>query len=168
MESDRVSYSPGYLVRSCMCCVFEGVWGGLFPQLVAICRTIDFEHPWLASVALIQSLISTEKKFASPFSFTYSYIDDLLVIKYTKKSNTSAFYFDILLSMERDGQIDNSLYDNETISISTLYNISSSPAIDVFFSKLIGYARFANLMSKKELPRDVRNSKSPETLHIQE
>ena len=78
----------------------------------------------------IQSLLSTGKKLASQFNFTYRYIDDVLSInnpdfenylgqmypaeleiKNTTESNTSASYLDLLLSIGRDGQLHTSLYD---------------------------------------------------------
>ena len=71
-----------------------------------------------------------EKKLASQFNFTYRYIDDVLSInnpdfenylgqmypaeleiKDTTETNTSASYFDLLLSIESDGQLRTSLYD---------------------------------------------------------
>ena len=103
----------------------------------------------------------------SEFNFTYSYIDDVLSInkpdfenylgqmyppeleiKDTTESNTSAFYFDLLLSIGRDGQLHTSLYDKRddfnfhTTNFSFLSsNIPSSPAYGVFISQLIRYAR---------------------------
>ena len=69
-------------------------------------------------------------------------------IKDTMEINTSASYLDLLLSIERDGQLRTSLYDklddfnfhikNFPFLIS---NIPSSPAYGVLISKIIRYAR---------------------------
>ena len=79
----------------------------------------------------IQSLLSTgRKQLASRFNFTYRYIDDVLSInnpefenylgqmypveleiKDTTESNTSTSYLDLLLSIERDGQLHTSIYE---------------------------------------------------------
>ena len=78
----------------------------------------------------IQSLLSDGKmRLASQFNFTYRNIDDVLSInnpdyenylgqmyppeleiKDSTKSNTSASYFDLFLSIGRDGQLRTSLY----------------------------------------------------------
>ena len=69
-------------------------------------------------------------------------------IKDTMESNTSASYFDLLLSIESDGQLRTSLYDKRdefNFSITNLLFLSSkipsSPAYGVFISQLIRYAR---------------------------
>ena len=116
----------------------------------------------------IQSLLSAGKKrLASQFNFTYRYIDDVLSIyipdfedylgqmyppeleiKDTTESNTFASYLDMLLSIGRDGQLCNSLYDKRddfNFHITNFpflsSNISTSPAYGVFISQLIRYAR---------------------------
>ena len=116
----------------------------------------------------IQSLLSTGKKqLASRFKFTYRYIDDVLSInnpefknligqmypaeleiKDTTENTTSASYLDLLLSIERDGQLHTSIYDKRddfNFHITTFpflsSNIPSSLAYGVFISQLIRYAR---------------------------
>ena len=116
----------------------------------------------------IQSLLSAgRKRLASLFNFTYRYIDDVLSInnpvfenylgqmyhpeleiKDTMESNTSVFYLDLLLSVDRDGQLCTSLYDKRddfNFRITNFpvlsSNIPSSPANGVFISQLIRYAR---------------------------
>ena len=116
----------------------------------------------------IQSLLSTgRKQLASRFNFTYRYIDDVLSInnpefenylgqmypveleiKDTTESNTSAFYLDLLLSIERDGKLHTSIYDKRddfNFHITNFpflsSNIPTSPAYDVFISELIRYVR---------------------------
>ena len=151
------------------------VFGGkVFQQIVGIQMGTNCA-PLLADIFLysyeaefIQSLLSTgKKKLASQFNFTYRYIDDLLSInnpdfenylgqvypaeleiKDTTESNTSASYLDLLLSIESDGQLRNSLYDKRddfNFHITNFpflsSNIPSSPAYGVFISKLIRYAR---------------------------
>ena len=71
-----------------------------------------------------------------------------LEIKDTTESNTSASYFNLLLSMGRDGQLRTSLHDKHhdfnfhTKDFPFLSsNISSTPAYGVFISQLIRYAR---------------------------
>ena len=101
------------------------------------------------------------KETASQFNFTYRYIDDVLSIsipefknylgqmypteleiKDTTESNTSISYLYLLLSIGRDGQLRTSLYDNFHITnFPFLSNIPSSPAYDMFISKLIRYVR---------------------------
>ena len=68
-------------------------------------------------------------------------------IKDTTESNTSASYLDLLLSIERDGQLLTSLYDKRddfNFHITNFpfvsSNIPSSPAYCVFISQLIRYA----------------------------
>ena len=77
-------------------------------------------------------LCSQRKETVSRFNLTYRYIDDVLSInnpefenylgqmypaeldiKDTTKSTTSASYLDLLLSIERDGQLHNSIYDKQ-------------------------------------------------------
>ena len=108
-----------------------------------------------------------KKKLASQFNFTYRYIDDELSInnpdfenylgqmycaeleiKNTTESNTSASYFDLLLSIGRDSQLRTSLCDKRddfNFHITNFpflsSNIPSSPAYGVFISQLIRYAR---------------------------
>ena len=71
-----------------------------------------------------------------------------LETKDTTESNSSASYLDLLLSIESDGQLHTSLYDNRddfNFHISNFpflsSNIPSSPAYGVFISQLIRYAR---------------------------
>ena len=71
-----------------------------------------------------------------------------LEIKDTTESNTSASFLDLLLSIERDGQLRTSLYDKSddfNFRITNFpflsSNIPSSPAYDIFISQLIRYAR---------------------------
>ena len=119
----------------------------------------------------MQSLLSTSRKrLASQFNYThiyiYIYIDDVLSInnpdfenylgqmyppeleiKDTTESNTSASYLDLLLAIDRDGQLHTSLYgkrDDFNFHITNFpflsSNIPSSPAYyGVFISKLIRY-----------------------------
>ena len=68
--------------------------------------------------------------------------------KDTTESNTSASYLDLLLSIERDGQLHTSLYDKHddfNFHITNFpflrSNMPSSPAYGVFISQLIQYAR---------------------------
>ena len=88
-------------------------------------------HTYSYEAEFIQSLLSAGKKrLASQFNFTYGYIDDVLSInnpdlenylsqmyppeleiKDTMESNTSASYFDLLLSLDGDGHHYTSLYD---------------------------------------------------------
>ena len=107
------------------------------------------------------------KETASQFNFTYRYLDDVLSInnpdfhsylgemypveleiKDTTESNTSASYLDLLLSIERDGQLRTSLYDKHDDFNSHITNfpflssnIPSSPVYGVFVSQLKRYAR---------------------------
>ena len=71
-----------------------------------------------------------------------------LEIKDTTKSNSSASYLDLLLSIESDGQLHTSLYDKRddfnfhiTNFLFLSSNFPSSPAYGVFISQLIRYAR---------------------------
>ena len=116
----------------------------------------------------IQSLLSTGKnKITSRFNFTYRYIDDVLSInipdfenyqgqmytaeletKDTTESNISASYLDLLLSIERDGQLRTSLYDKRddfNFHITKFpflsSNIPSSQTYGAFISQLRRYAR---------------------------
>ena len=109
----------------------------------------------------IQSSISMGKKqLASRFNLTYRYNDDALFInnpefenhlsqmytaeleiKGTTESTTLASVLDLLLSIERDGQLHTSIYDKRddfnfhiTNFPSMSSNIQSSPAYDVFLS----------------------------------
>ena len=107
------------------------------------------------------------KKLASQFNFTYRYIEDILPINYpdfenylgqmypaeleikdTTESNTSAFYLNLPLSIESNGQQYTSRYhkrDDFNFHITNFpflnSNILSSTAYGVFISKLIRYAR---------------------------
>ena len=148
--------------------------GKVFQQIIGIPMGTNCA-PLLADIFLysyeaefIQSLLSTgRKRLASQFNFTYRYIDDVLSInnpdfenylgqmyppeleiKDTTESNTSASYLDLLLSIGRDGQLHNSLYDKRddfNFHITNFpflsSNIPSSPAYGVFISQLIRYAR---------------------------
>ena len=71
-----------------------------------------------------------------------------LEIKDTTESNTSASYLDLLLSIESDGHLRTSLYDNRddlNLDITNIpflsSNIPSSPAYRVFIAQLIRFAR---------------------------
>ena len=116
----------------------------------------------------IQSLLPTgRKRLASQLNFTYRYSDDVLSInnpyfenylgqiyppcleiKDMTESNASAPYLNLLLSIDRDGQLHTSLYDKRddfNFHITNFpflsSNISSSPAYVVFIPQLIRYAR---------------------------
>ena len=154
--------------------IFVVFAGKVFQQIVGIPMGTNCA-PLLADLFLysyeaefLQSLLSAGKKrLASQFNFTYRYIDDVLSInnpdfenclgqmyppeleiKDTTESNTSASYLDLLLSIGRDGQLCNSLYDKRddfNFHITNFpflsSNIPSSPAYGVFISQLIRYAR---------------------------
>ena len=117
--------------------IFVVFAGKVFQQIIGIPMGTNCA-PLLADIFLysyeaefIQSLLSTDRKrLASQFNFTYRYIVDVLYInnpdfeyylgqmyppeldiKDTTESNTSASYFDLLLSIGRDGQLHTSLYD---------------------------------------------------------
>ena len=71
-----------------------------------------------------------------------------LEMKDTTESNTSTSYLDLLLSIESDDELRNSLYDKRdefNFHITNFpflsSNIPSSPAYGVFISQLIRYAR---------------------------
>ena len=71
-----------------------------------------------------------------------------LEIKDTTESNTSASFLDLLLSIERDGQLHTSIYDKRddfNFHITNFpflsSNIPTSPAYGVFILQLIRYAR---------------------------
>ena len=77
-----------------------------------------------------------------------------LEIKDTTESYTSASYFDLPLSIGRDGQLRTSLYDERddfNFHITNFpflsSNISSSPAYGVIISRLYGMPGFATLMN---------------------
>ena len=114
----------------------------------------------------IQFLLSAGKQqLGSQFNFTYRYIDDVILlsinnpdfqnylgqmypteleIKDTTESNTSASYLDLLLSIERDGQLHTSLYDKRDDFTNFPFlriNIPSSLAHGVFIPELIRYTR---------------------------
>ena len=154
--------------------IFVVFAGKVFQQTVGIPMGTNCV-PLLADIFLysyeadfIQSLLSTGKKhLASRFNLTYRYIDDVLSInnpefenylgqmypaeleiKDTTESTTSAAYLDLLLSIERDGQLHTSIYDKRddfNFHITNFpflsSNIPSSPAYGVFISQLIRYAR---------------------------
>ena len=154
-----------------ICVVFAGK---VFQQITGIPMGTNCA-PLLADIFLysyeaefIQSLLSNDRKrLTSKFNFTYRYIDDVLSInnsdfetylcqmyppeleiKDTTESNTSASYLNLLLSIDRDGQLHTSLYDkldNFNFHITNFpfltRNIPSSPAYGVFISQLIRYAR---------------------------
>ena len=114
----------------------------------------------LASPKMTKHLTTIPLKLASQFNFTYRYIDDVLSInnpdfenylgqmypaelkiKDETESNTSASYLDLLLSIERDGQLRTSLYDKRdefdfqiTNFLFLISNKPSSPAYGVFLS----------------------------------
>ena len=112
----------------------------------------------------IQSLLPVgRKRLASQFNYkddvlsinNPDYENDLgqiyppkLDIKDTTESKTSASFLDLLLSIDRDGQRQTSLYDkldDFNFHITNVFflisNIPSSPAHGVLSQKLIGYAR---------------------------
>ena len=154
--------------------IFVVLVGKVFQQTVGILMGTNCV-PLLADIFLysyeaefIQSLLSTGKKqLSSRFNLTYRYIDDVLSInkpefenhlgqmyaaeleiKDTTESNTSAYYLNLLLSIERDGQHRTSIYhkrDDFNFHITKLpflsSNIPSSPACGVFISHLIRYHR---------------------------
>ena len=130
--------------------IFVVFGGKVFQQIVGIPMGTNCA-PLLAYIFLysyeaefIQSLLSTrKKKIASQFNFTYRYIDDVLSInnpdfenylgqmysseleiKDTTESNTSASYLYLLLSIESDGQLRNSLYDKRDDSNFNIYKVS--------------------------------------------
>ena len=109
----------------------------------------------------IQTLLSTGREhLASRFNFTYRYIDDVLSINNqefenylgqmypieldiddTTESNTSASYLDLLLLIDRDGQLHASIYDKHddfNFYITNIpflsSNIPASPAYCLFIS----------------------------------
>ena len=135
--------------------IFVVFAGKVFQQIVGIPMGTNCA-PLMADIflysyeaELIQSLLSTgRKQLASRFNFTYRYIDDVLSIhnpefrnylgqmypieleiKDTTESSTSASYLNLLLSIERDGQLNTSIYDNVTISISISHIFHSWVAI---------------------------------------
>ena len=148
--------------------------GKIFKQIIGIPMCSNCA-PLLADLFLysyeaeyIQSLLSAGKKrLSSQCNFTYRYIDDVLSInnqdfenylgqmyppeleiKDTTESNTSASYWDLLLSIDRDGQLCTSLYDKRddfNFHITNFpflsSNIPSSPAFCVFISQPNRYAR---------------------------
>ena len=149
--------------------------GKVFQQIISIPMDTNCA-PFLADIflysceaAFIQSLLSTgRKRLAFQFNFTYRYIDDVLSInnpdfenylgqmyppeleiKDTTVSNTSASSLDLLLSIDRDGQLHTSLYDKRDDLISILQTSRSwaatshlrPPIYVVFISQLIRYAR---------------------------
>ena len=153
--------------------IFVVFAGKVFQQIISIPMDTNCA-PLLADIFLysqeaefIQSLPSAGKKqLASLFNFTYRYIDDVLSINNPDFENylgqmyppeleikdttddTSASYLDLLLSIDRDGQLRTSFYDkrddfNFHITNFPLLssNIPSSPAFGVFISQLIRYAR---------------------------
>ena len=154
--------------------IFVVFAGKVFQQIFGIPMGTNCA-PLLADIFLysykaefIQSLLSTgRKRLASQFDFTYTCIDDILSINNpdfenylgqmyfpelqindTTEMNTSGSYFDLLLSISRDGQLHTSLYDKRdvfnfhiTIFPFLSSSIPSSPAYGVFISQLIRYAR---------------------------
>ena len=69
-------------------------------------------------------------------------------IKGTSESNTSASYLDLLLSIERDGQLHTSIYyKRDDFNLHIIHfpflsiNIPASPAYGVFISQSLRYAR---------------------------
>ena len=154
--------------------IFVAFAGKVFQQKIGVPMSTNCA-PLLADIFLysyeaefIQSSLSTGKRrLASLFNFAYRYIDDVLSInnpgfekylgqmyppeleiKDTTESNTSAYYLDLLLSINMDGQLHTSLYDkrddfNFHITNFTFLssNIPSSPAYGVIISQLIRYSR---------------------------
>ena len=117
--------------------IFVVFAGKVFQQIIGIPLGTN-RAPLLADIFLysyeaefIQSLLSVgRKRLASQFNFTYRYIDEVLYInnpdfenylgqmyppeleiKDTTESNTSASYYDLLLSIGRECQLRTSLYD---------------------------------------------------------
>ena len=154
--------------------IFVVFGGKVFQQIVGIKMGTNCA-PLLSDIFLysyeaefIQILLSTGKKrLSSQFNFTYRYIDDVLSInnqyfenyldqmypaeleiKDTTESNTYAAYLDLLLSIERNGQLRTSLYDiRDKFNFNIINcpflssNIPSSPAYGVFISQIIRYSR---------------------------
>ena len=117
--------------------------------------------PYSYEAEFILSLLSTgRKRLESQFNFTYRYIDDVLSInnpdfeknlglmfrseleiKDTTESNTSTSYLDLLLSIDRDGQLRTSPYDKRdgfNFHITNFpflsSNTQSSPAYRVYLT----------------------------------
>ena len=149
--------------------IFVVFGGKVFQQIVGIPMGTNCA-PLLADIFLYSYTVfafNWKEKIASQFNFTYRYIDDVLSIsnpdfenylgqmypteleiKDTTESSASASYFDLLLSIESDGQLRTSLYDKRddfNFHITNFpflsSNIPSSPAYGVFISQLIRYAR---------------------------
>ena len=154
--------------------IFVVFTGMVFQQIIGIPMGTNCA-PFLVDIFLYsykaefrQSLLlAGRKRLASQFNFTYRYIDDVLSInnpdlenylgqvyspeleiKDTTEGNTSASYLDLLLSIGRDCQPRNSLYDKRgdfSFHITNFpflrSNIPSSPAYGVYISQLIRYAR---------------------------
>ena len=113
----------------------------------------------------IHSLSDGKKQLASQFNFTNpDFQNNLgqlypaeLEIKDTTVSNTSASYFDLLLSIRGEGEVSCALpfMTNVTITTSIIItkfpflssNIPSSPAYVVFISQLTRYARACSSMN---------------------
>ena len=111
-------------------------------------------HLYSYEAESIEFLLSTgKKKWASPFNFTYRYIDDVLStnnpnsenylrlvypaepeIKDTTENNTSASYLDLLLS--RDGELHISLNDQRDDFNFHITNFSFLSSNIPFFSCL--------------------------------
>ena len=116
----------------------------------------------------VQSLLSNgRKQLASRFNSRYRFIENVLSInnpeidtylgqmypveleiKDTTESNISDSYLDLLLSIERDGQLYTFIYDKRNYFNFRVTNypflgsnISASSAYGVFISQLIRYAR---------------------------
>ena len=152
--------------------IFVVFVGKVFQQTVGISMGTNCA-PLLADISLysyeadfIQSLLSTGKKtLASQFNFTYRYIDDVLSvnnpdfdnylrqmypaeleIKNTTRSNTSASYLDLLLSIGREVSCALPFTTNVTISTSISPTFRSWAAIfhlhqPMVFLSPIRYAR---------------------------
>ena len=152
--------------------IFVVFAGKVFEQIIGIPMDTSCA-PLLADIFLhsyeaefIQSLLLVgRKRLASQFNFTCRYIDDVLSIynldfenylgqmyslefKDTTENNTSASFFDLLLSIGRDGQLRTSLYDDSddfNFNIANFpflsSNIPSSSAYGVYILQLIRYAR---------------------------
>lgn len=154
--------------------IFVEFGGQIFQQIVGIPMGTNCA-PLLADLFLysyeaefIQGLLQqNQKKLARSFNFTYRFIDDVLSlgnpnfgdylhliypdeleIKDTTESDRSASYLDLLLEIDKKGNLCTKLYDKRDdfdfpiVNFPYLSsNIPTSPSYGVFISQLIRYAR---------------------------
>ena len=176
-SEDKHKYTEGDIVRmfeflidnifvECSCVIFQQVIGipmgtNCTPLLADL-----FLYPYEAE--FIQTLIKSGKQhLAKSFSFTFSYIDDVLSInnpkfgyyidyiypveleiKDTTDADHQSSYLDLDLSYDRDKRLQVKLYDKRDdfnfniVNFPFLSsNIPQSPAYGVYVSQLIRYAR---------------------------